>query len=537
MKTTYPVLSCAAAMAWEKGLLQGAEAREWTAMSRAGRLIGAALEEDWLEGGGPRPEGTILILAGKGHNAGDALIAAEELYRRYSGLRIEVVFVMGERALRPLVKRAWRDLQQAAGERVRAASIASGRPVAEWLEARLGGVFWDVCLDGILGMQFKPPLRAPVDAVLSWVNARARIGLRAAVDLPSGLGDVSAEEAFRADFTYMPGIAKLPAFGRDAGRWTGRLRYLDLDFFAGGEPASDRRLVGPGILGGLSALRDPLKHKKDYGHLFLIGGSRAMPGALLMSVMAAVRSGVGLVTAFVPESLVPAFAARVPEAMWVPWPETAQGGLAREGLNLFLDRRGEATALVMGPGMGTAEETQALSADIAGRAACPLLLDADALRGSVIDAAVSGRGGAPLVLTPHAGEFSRVAEKTFTEGGEALLMDYCREKRGVVVLKGPPFTRIADEASLWYGLTGGPVLARGGSGDVLSGLLGGLLAWETGSAVEVAARGVYWHGAAADCLARACGATAVSATRLVEFLPEALGKGPKTGTTPGRFPS
>ncbi len=525
MKATYPVLSCAEAMEWESGLLGGEEEREWRAMSRAGRAIGAAILEDWREAGGPHSGGRVLVLAGKGHNAGDALIAAGEMQRRYPGLSVEVVWVMGERALRPLVRRAWRELQETGGDRVRvlAARIPAVGDVDGWLEERLGERVWDIGLDGILGMQFRPPLRPPLEGLLRWLNRRPGIGLRAAIDLPSGLGDVAAGEPFRADFTYMPGIAKRPGFAPGAGRWTGRLRYLDIGFFSGSEPNAGRRGVGPAILRRLTALRDPLKHKKGYGHVFLAGGSRTMPGAILMSVMAAVRSGAGLVTAGVPESLVPGFAARVPEAMWFPWPESEQGGgLGREGVEPFLARCGAATALVVGPGMGAGDEARTVAAELAGRVACPLLLDADALRPAVVAAAVGRPGGNVLVVTPHAGEFARIAGTDPGEGVEAALMAYCRERGAVAVLKGPPFTRVTDGSALLYVTTGGPVLARGGSGDVLSGLLGGLLAQEDGDRLETVARGVCWHGAAADCLARSEGVTPVSASRLAAYLGAAL---------------
>ncbi len=530
-KVMHPVLSCAEAMEWEKSLLAGEEKKEWRAMSSAGRKIGRAVLEDWRETRGQGTVANILVFAGKGHNAGDALIAAEEILRRHDSLRVAVVFVTGEIPNRPLVRRAWRNLQHAARERVEASALPADDSAGDWLEAKFGGIEWDVCIDGILGMQFRPPLRAPLDGVIGWVNRHPGIVLRAAVDLPSGIGDESAEEPFRADFTYMPGTVKRPVFLPDSAQWTGRLRYLDIGFFeqsgdlvatasGSGESGADieRKFVCPEILQPLFRLRDPLKHKKNYGHLFLLGGSRAMPGAVLMSVMAALRSGVGLVTGFVPESLVSAFAARVPEAMWVPLPETPEGGLSLNGLDHVLDHRFRPDALVLGPGMGTASETHSMAGGILAGIACPVLLDADGLTVDLVDAAAARQVEAPVLLTPHPGEFARVSGGTFAENGEEGLLEFCREKGVVAALKGPPFTRVTDGKVLLYCTTGGPVLARGGSGDVLSGLLGGLLAQGAGDPVEVAATGVFWHGAAADALARARGSTAVTVTGLLEFL-------------------
>ena len=228
-----------------------------------------------------------------------------------------------------------------------------------------------------------------------------------------------------------------------------------------------------------------------------------------MTVLAALRSGAGLVTAFVPESLAPAFAARAPEAMWVGWPETPDGGLALEGRHLLLARLPRATALVIGPGLGREAETLALVMDLVQTVTIPVLLDADALQPDIVLA----RQG-PLVLTPHAGEFARVA-------GKMELRAFSKKRQATVVLKGP-VTRICDGAEVYHSFFGGPVLARGGSGDLLAGLIGGLLAQTPKEPLLAACRGAVWHGIAADLLARSLGQTAVQTTQLLDFLSAAL---------------
>src|SRR5439155_3801843 len=152
-----------------------------------------------------------------------------------------------------------------------------------------------------------PPAESRVAQLPARVNALP-IRLRAAVDLPSA-------GIFRADFTYATGSVKTPALDPAT---AGRVRYIDLGFFRGDELGAERVLL-PAVLAPLAALRPPQSDKRSYGHLFVVAGSRNFPGAALMAVLAALRSGAGLVTAFVPESLVPAFAARAPEAMWVGW--------------------------------------------------------------------------------------------------------------------------------------------------------------------------------------------------------------------------
>jgi NAD(P)H-hydrate epimerase len=475
-----PILSCAEAREFEAARFGGDEALEWPAMQRTGRALAAAVLRDFLEIGGFPPAGRVLVLAGKGHNAGDALLAAGELLKDFPGATVDVLFVFGERALRPLAARAWRELVQRGGERVRV--------VAEPTDGRL----YSLCLDGIFGFQFRPPVEPRVAAVIERINA-ASIRFRAAVDLPSA-------ELFRADFTYATGIVKTPVL---ASANAGRVRYLDLGFFEPTcvAPEALARVLTPALLAPLAALRASQSDKRTYGHVGLVGGSRDFPGAILMAALAALRSGAGLVTAFVPESLAAAFAARAPEVMWVGWPETPAGGLALEGNHLLQGRRARLDALVIGPGLGREAETLALVRDIVATSSVPVVLDADALQADIVGAGLAAR-----VLTPHAGEWARVAGSV--------------PDRAVVVLKGP-VTRIQGGGTggpVYFSFAGGPVLARGGSGDLLAGLIGGLLAQTPADPMLAAARGTLWHGLAADALARAHGQTSVMTTQVLDYL-------------------
>ena len=122
------------------------------------------------------------------------------------------------------------------------------------------------------------------------------------MDLPSGLGDVGGSKVFRADFTYATGIVKTPVVTEANGRSVGRLRYLDLGFFAAKNPKSDQRVLTAQLLEPLAQLRSSRSDKRTFGHLCVVGGSHSYPGAIMLAVRAAMRSGVGLVTALVPES-------------------------------------------------------------------------------------------------------------------------------------------------------------------------------------------------------------------------------------------
>ena len=496
-----PILSCAAAGAWEKKLLT-TEAAEWDAMQRAGAAIAAALLEDFREIGGLPAAARLLILAGKGHNGGDALLAAEAVLKKYPAATADLLLAFSAAPLKPLAQRSHEVLEQVAGARLRHVTLSQ-------LKAELAS--YDVCLDGVFGFQFHPPIDDTTAEILAWVNTHPRIKLRAAVDLPSGLGECNAGTVFRADFTYATGVVKAPVLAPDNATWVGRVRYLDLGLFAVErvDPNALGRVLLLSILRPLAQLRPAQSDKRTNGHLFVVGGSRNYPGAVLMTVQAALRSGVGLLTAFVPASLVPEYAARFPEAMWVAWPETPTGGLSLAGVKLLLEKLPRASALVTGPGLGAEAETLAAVKEMVSAATVPMLVDADALRPEILVAA----NGKRLIATPHAGELQRIA----SEAGW--------REHGVLVAKGYP-THVSSlpptGGETYHSLFGGPVLARGGSGDILAGLIGGLLAQGPDDLLLAAGRGVVWHGLAADLLARDKGQVAVQTTQLLNYLQPAL---------------
>lgn len=499
----HPVLSCAEALAWEKSILHG-ESPEWEAMSRAGRTLGRAILLDYTEWR-PFPERPrILVLAGKGHNAGDAFLAADYILRKYPQGEALVLPAFEVKEMRGLTQRAYRQLE------------STGR-VNLITTVKTRNLEFDLAIDGLLGMQFQPPVKEPIRGILEMVNRHRGIGFRVAVDLPSGLGDYP----FQADFTYATGIVKSPVLEKGNEEAVGRLRYLDIGFFDlvyNGPREVPEDVISIRILRQLSRLRPAHSDKRTFGHLFILSGSRTMPGAVAMAAMAALRSGVGLVTAFVPESVASRFVATIPEVMWVPWPETPDGGLALEGRNLFFARAARADALLIGPGLGREAETLTLVRDIVKETHLPVVLDADALDPVMVDV-VAGRSGnqGAVVATPHAGEYQRMAGLDTPVVDRESFRWFAHKNNMVIVCKGP-VTKVTDGKLIGNSLCGGPVLARGGSGDILSGLIAGILARQSGEPMLSACQGVVWHGLAADELARAKGQVAVRTTELLDYL-------------------
>lgn len=491
-----PVLSCSEAKILERHVLKN-KAAEWTAMGQASEAIARAVIDDFEEIGGLPANAHVLVLAGKGHNGGDALLAALALLALRPASRVAVVLCFGASALRPLARRALVRLKAKGAKRVRVVTSA---------QALAADAKYALCLDGIFGFQFRAPMEAETTALIKAVNAHPGIAFRAAVDLPSGVGEASAPIAFRADFTYATGIVKRPVLSESVAKFVGRLRYLDLGFFAHENPSSAERILSAATLAPLVKLRASQTDKRTFGHVLVVGGSRSYPGAVMLAVRAALRSGSGLVTAFVPKTLAPEYAAAHPEAMWVGCPETAKGGLAAGTLRLVKEKLPRASALIIGPGASAEPAVLKTIRAIVHNTNIPLVLDADALRPEI----VAELGDRPFVCTPHAGEFERIAPQLFK-----------REKftatQGVLVLKGP-LTRVTDGKATYYSPFGGPVLARGGSGDILAGLIGGLLAQTPQEPLLAATRGVVWHGRAADFLARTHGQVAVEISQILEQL-------------------
>ncbi|WP_269524579.1 NAD(P)H-hydrate dehydratase [Coraliomargarita parva] len=523
----YPVLNCSAASDLEAKLLPD-ESAQWGAMQGAGKGIAEAVLLDFEELCSPRQQLRVLALVGKGHNGGDALLACGQILADYPRARVSVVMLAAPEAMKPLALRAYKQVEGRVQLHV-LDGAESEDAIKGLLEQMSDGRGFDLCLDGLLGMSFKAPLRENAAKLIRAVNAYDAIDLRAAVDLPSGKGDASDDCFFLADFCYATGVAKHVIFSGMAD--CGRVRLVDIGFFECKcgqlEPCdcasgTDEFILNEALLAPLRRLRSASVDKRSFGHLFVVGGSAYMPGALLMSVQAAVRSGVGLVTAFAPASIAASLSAQVPEAMWVPWPETANGTLNPRALPLLLDRVDRATAILVGPGMGKDRSTEMVAQEIVKLVDVPVILDADALRTRVVEQVVKRKSSmGPVVLTPHMGEYMRTAKLADPDYSTATLKQFCRSYKLITVLKGP-ITRISDGESVLFNTHGGPVLSRGGSGDLLGGLIGGNLAQTNKSVLDAVSRGVLMHGLAAERLARLRGQVAVHTTQVLDCLPEVL---------------
>jgi len=384
---------------------------------------------------------------------------------------------------------------------------------------------FEICLDGVVGMQFQPPLRDPAHEGFDFGAALGdQVELRAAVDLPSGVGDSSGPDGFVADFTYATGILKVPVMAHENGPRVGRVRYLDLGFFEDQRPTKAlEEVVLPCNLRVLRRLRDPRTDKRHYGHVFLLGGSRSMPGAIAMAALGALRAGAGLVTVMLPQGISNRLAPLAPEAMWLPLPTNNDGGFHSEECIKIIRRAAErASALVVGPGMEPDREGRALVGRIVREFSLPVVIDASALQHEVmLSVAARPKDAPPVVLTPHQGEFGRLTIDAPQVYDREVLRSFSERFRAVTLLKGP-VTHISDGERVLCSPYGGPVLARGGSGDILAGMIGALVARPGVDPMEGVCRAAVWHGLAGEAMARVRGQQGVRTTELLDYLAPVL---------------
>ena len=488
-----PVLSCAEAAAAEAAFLADDTALSWKLMNVAAR--GVAEEAVALLGRAPE---RILVLAGKGNNGADAFLAALHCARR--GTEIVAVFAEGGPA-RAQAQRAWSARKP--GVRLGVVAAANLRLLAAHE--------FDLIFDGVLGQGFHAPLSAELRAFLR--ASESLRGLRVAVDLPSGLGDDSAGPAFRADLTVSIGCLKRPLLAPKSARFVGRLRVLDIGLPLG---ETEEACVTATSLAPLRRPRRARSDKRHQGRLLIVGGSDRMPGAVLMNTAAALRSGAALVTTCLPASVRSKAAVAYPEAMWRGLRAERDGRLATGNLKEVRALLADKDVLLIGSGMG--EKAAKLISSVVARCAVDLVLDADALRPAVI---VASKRTKVRVILPHAGEFKRLSGR---DASVTAARAYARKTKTIVVLKGP-LTCVTDGLRVIHVPFGGPVLARGGSGDLLAGIVASVLSrrQELGlTPFDAVVLATTWHARAADWLRETQGEEAVRTTDLLAGLSPVL---------------
>ena len=521
----YPILNASQSIELEKQSLHSSE-DEWSVMKQFGYKTSFEVLKDFQELK-PVPDNlSLLVLCGKGKNGGDSLLVADYIMRKMPRAKVVVLLASsGRDGLHPLTEKALKEIEERVS--IHEWSKESGQSTLGALiqnEFGEAGII-DICIDGLLGLGLQPPIKEELSKIVSLINEMEGINIRVSIDIPSGLSEfqVNDELYFKSDFCYLAGIPKLAVFKRHAA-FT-RIRLIDIGLMKGvfGIDESYREYyLDSNCLDVFKTLRPVNAEKRVFGHLFIIAGSALMPGALLMSVKAAIQSGAGLVTAFAPGSIIPSLSAKVPEAMWIPLPETNFGTMSSRASDVILSYINDATAIMAGPGLGRSRDTEMVIQEILQKINIPIILDADTLVPRILEIIQKGRHNAKqIVLTPHLGEFLRMTKLANFSFDPESLIKIIKNIGATVVLKGA-MTRICDGEKILINTRGGPVFSRGGSGDILAGIIGAQLAQNYSDITLAAALGVSIHGAAGEYLARNRGQIMIRTTEVLDYLPQVV---------------
>lgn len=455
--------------------------------------------------------GRALAVCGGGNNGGDGFVVARELHR--SGWEVSVIATKDEYSGDP----------QTNLEILRNLGVSVLGP--ESLEEEIARA--DLVIDALLGTGFYGEVREKEAAMIRAINSSGVPIF--AVDIPSGVSGATGEvegEAMYAGLTVCAHAAKAGCVISPGAEHAGEVTTVDIGIPREAEPEHSMVWNDAGLLRGAVPRTVGPVHKYSAGSLLVAAGARSMTGAAAMVAFGAQRTGCGIVFISAPESAAASLDAQLTEVITSPVPEDEGGRLYEGSLGAVLQGAQRASALVLGPAMGTGEGSGGLVEGILGEVEVPVLLDADAVTVLAGSDALARRQ-APTIITPHAGEMGRLLGVGAKEVSARRLY-YAREAAGrygcCVLLKGSD-TLVVEGERVAVNPTGTVALASAGTGDVLSGIIGALLS-RGAEPFEAARAGAWAHGRAAQTWLEETGLPHESlvATDLIEYLPETIGE-------------
>ncbi len=471
----------------------------------------------------PLRDRRIAVICGRGNNGGDGMAIARQIWSRFQPKSLHVILTAPLNDLNRDATANYQMLQASGCPNLLPGPITEIPP-----DARSA----DLVIDAVLGTGANGAAQGAPLAAIRAINTQFPLAKVVAVDIPSGISSdipVPAGEFARADYTVTFTAPKLCHVLGPACDLMGELRIGPIGtppaMFVD-DPSIKLYLIAPELVSPLFAPRLKESNKGMYGHVLVIAGSRGKTGAAGMSGLAALRAGAGLVTVASAASAIPVIASYAPELMTEPLAETSSGAISGDAFDQIRGLAEHKSVVALGPGMGTAPETVDLVRRLFRELNKPMVVDADGLN------ALAGGdwigSGDMRVLTPHPGEMSRLTGKSTEEVQEDRVGTARRFAESVstyVVLKGNR-TLIADpRGEVWVNPTGSPAMATGGTGDILTGLVAGLIAQHGGTAEQsmtAIAAAVYLHGLAGEIGARVLGEQSFIATDLLRFLPDAM---------------
>jgi NAD(P)H-hydrate epimerase len=481
-------------------------------MENAGQRVVEFLERQYA----PLGQQRIVVLCGKGNNGGDGLVVARQLHTRIQPRFLHVVLAGDPGEMRGDAAENYRML------------AAVGCPVAVEITPPMQTA--SLVVDALLGTGIHGPASGRPLELIRAVNHEFPLAEIVAVDLPSGLDSdsgVPPGAAVRATHTVTFTAPKPCQVLAPACEFVGRLHVAPIGSpseLYEKDPAISLALSEPALFHDLFRPRPRDSNKGLYGHVLVIAGGRGKTGAAAMAGIAALRAGAGLATVASAASAITSIASYAPEIMTEPLAETEAGSIAMRAPNdpalaAITDKK---DVIAIGPGMGHHPETIQFIRTFVQESPATMVVDADGLN------ALAGqwpRFHAPRIFTPHPGEMSRLAGKTTAEVQSDRIghaRAFATERGVYVVLKGDRSVIAAPDGRVWVNPTGSPALATGGTGDVLTGMIAGLVAQFPEQLESALLAAVYLHGRAGELGAAELGEKTLIATDLFEFLPEAM---------------
>jgi ADP-dependent NAD(P)H-hydrate dehydratase / NAD(P)H-hydrate epimerase len=475
----------------------------------------------------------ILIFCGRGNNGGDGFVAARYLALR--GAKPQILLFSDPEKLKGDAQINYK-IAHAMGLPIQTLSTpASAKSYLRKITAP------DVIVDALFGTGLSKPIGPDFRPMVDWINKASPSAFIAAVDIPSGLMADSAQipgPVVQAHLTVTFSALKLAHVVPPAADLAGRVVLVPIGSPAPlfENPEYRYHIIDPAQVRKALPRRARDSHKGSFGHIFVVAGSRGKSGAALMTGLAALRSGAGLVTLWLPKSLQRSVVGKFPELMTEFIAETDEETLDRAGAEKVLAGLSQADALVLGPGVTTHPSTRRLIWELVRRSPVPVILDADGINAFVPPAEpLRNEEGQPVIITPHPGEMARLIGKKISDVQKNRLetaRSCAARYHCYVILKGFQTVIAAPTGDIFINGTGNPGMATGGTGDILAGMVGRFVAaWKHQSErdgdlspADYLSAAVYLHGSAGDLAAEEGSMETLIATDLLTYLPKAINK-------------
>lgn len=497
-------------------------------MENAGRGVAEIIDREFVNLKGKN----VSIFAGKGNNGGDGFVIARHLWNK--GFKIIVYLLAKKTDVKGDAKVNLNIWGRMGGEVIEILSI---RGVEKY---RSNIRHSALIVDAIFGTGLSSPVKGIHQKVIGFINNLNKPVV--SVDIPSGL-DVSNGRVLgscvKATITATMAISKIGLLIYPGADYAGRVETVDIGMPA--ELLKDERIQWELLdFEGIKKLLRPRRgnsHKGSFGHVFVLAGSTGKTGAAAMTSVGAMRAGAGLVTLGIPKSLNPIMAKKLTEVMTLPLPESPihpplskgetggfSGILGYEAFQDIISFSKDKDVFIIGPGLTVSEPVKKLVLRLIMESKIPLVIDADAVNCLAGDVRILKKAKAPIIITPHPGEMARLVGMTAKDVQEdriGIAERFAKENKVIVVLKGARTVIAEHSGKIFINSTGNPGMATAGTGDILSGMIGGFIA-QGYSPIDAARIGVYLHGLAGDESAKKKGQIGMMATDMLDVLPELI---------------